>query len=717
VSSTLQPPARLPNTSQTLGYRFSVFELDLDGRELRRNGTKLRLQDQPFQVLRKLLERAGSIVTREELQSALWADDTFVDFDTSLNTAIKRLREVLGDSADLPVFVETIPRRGYRFIAPVEVHRAQEASDSVAPVTAAAPADKRRLLDSRSKVGLACLGLVLAGGAGALATWLRSPIPAPRIIDSTQMTFDGVAKTNFTVGGGQIFYNESFGDHTSLLRLPETGGLPATLDSSTPGLFVGAVSSDGSMLLLGSPHKEFASVDVKAMDLTSASIRNLGSIVANDGSWAPNGGLLLSRSGVLYLTDSNGSNERKMLSLSGFIYHMRYSPDKKRIRFTLANKFTSASHIWEAAADGTNAHELFPGINELAQVCCGEWTPDGRYYTFLNIRNGVRKVWISRASGSFWDQGRTAPMQLTTEPLNFNCAVPSHDGKKLFVCAQQPRAQLERFDAASGEFVPYLSGMSAGEVEVSRDGTQLVYVKYPQETLWRSKTDGSGAEQLTGPSLRVALPHWSPDGKRIAFSGAKPGHPWNIFWISSQGGVAEQVSHGGFADLDATWSPDGGTLAFGLTEENQPHGYSIQMLDVVAGRQTKLNGSDGICCPRWSPDGRYLIATSSANDDLLLYEFSTGHWSLLRKDFPHVGYMAWTKSSKEVIFDTYEVKEPFFYKLHVPGGQIEPVVPLNDIRRYYGEWGSWSGLAPDGSPLIVRDISNEEIYALDWQLP
>lgn len=715
MSSTLQPPAKPPSTSQTLSYRFSVFELDVDARELRRNGTKLRLQDQPFQVLRKLLDRAGSIVTREELQSTLWADDTFVDFDTSLNTAIKRLREVLGDSADLPVFVETIPRRGYRFIAPVEVRRNEEAADSVTPV--AAPAGKRRLLGSRSRMGLACLGLALAAGAGALATWLRSPIPAPRIIDSTQMTWDGVAKTNFTVGNGQIFYNETFGDRVSLLRLPEAGGRPATLDSSTPGLFVGGVSSDGSMLLLGSPHKEPDGVDGKVMDLPSASIRDLGSVSANDGAWSPNGGFLLSRAGALYLTDSNGSNEHKILSLSGFIHHMRYSPDKKRIRFTVADKFTSASRLWEAAADGSNLHELFLGISDLAQVCCGEWTPDGRYYTFLNIRNGVSKVWISRDGGSLWERERTAPMQLTTEPLNFNCAVPSHDGKKLFVCAQQPRAQLERFDAGSGKFVPYLSGMSAGEVEVSRDGTQLVYVKYPEATLWRSKADGSEAVQLTGPSLRVGLPHWSPDGKRIAFSGARPGHPWNIFLISSQGGVAEQVTHGGSADLDATWSPDSGTLAFGQNGENQPQGDSIQTLDLAAGRQTKLNGSDGICCPRWSPDGRYLIATRGTNDALLLYEFSSGHWSLVSKDVQHVGYMAWSKNSKEVIFDTYELKDPFFYRLYVPGGQIEPVVPLNDIRRYYGAWGSWSGLAPDGSPLIVRDISNEEIYALDWQLP
>jgi cholera toxin transcriptional activator len=100
--------------------RFGIFELDLAGGELRKNGAKLRLQEQPFQVLALLLERAGEIVTREELREKLWPADTFVDFDHSLNTAVNKLRETLGDSASSPRYIETLARRGYRFIAPVQ---------------------------------------------------------------------------------------------------------------------------------------------------------------------------------------------------------------------------------------------------------------------------------------------------------------------------------------------------------------------------------------------------------------------------------------------------------------------------------------------------------------------------------------------------------------------------------------------------------------------
>ena len=100
--------------------RSGAFEIDLRAGELRKRGIKIKLQEQPFQVLAMLLEHPGEVVTREELRGRLWPEDTFVDFDKSLNTAVNKLREAMGDEADNPRFIETLPRRGYRFIVPVE---------------------------------------------------------------------------------------------------------------------------------------------------------------------------------------------------------------------------------------------------------------------------------------------------------------------------------------------------------------------------------------------------------------------------------------------------------------------------------------------------------------------------------------------------------------------------------------------------------------------
>lgn len=116
-------------------YRFGQFELDIAAGELRRNTRRVRLQPQPFKLLALLARRAGTLVARDEIRSELWPEGTFVDFDQSVNFAIKQIRDVLGDSAERPLYVETVPRRGYRFIAPVEVG----GKDSAAVPAAAGP--------------------------------------------------------------------------------------------------------------------------------------------------------------------------------------------------------------------------------------------------------------------------------------------------------------------------------------------------------------------------------------------------------------------------------------------------------------------------------------------------------------------------------------------------------------------------------------------------
>jgi DNA-binding winged helix-turn-helix (wHTH) protein len=183
-------------------YRFGVFELEAHTGELRRNGIKLKLQDQPYQVLLKLLEHAGQTVTREQLRSALWPADTFVDFETGLNTTIKRLRETLGDSAENPAFIETVPKRGYRFIAPVTAPNS--GSESVAEKVG----PERVPLNIILKLGAVLILTVLSVGF-ALRHWsTTSSLPA-RVLDFTQLTSDGQAKQGRLLSdGSRIYFSE-----------------------------------------------------------------------------------------------------------------------------------------------------------------------------------------------------------------------------------------------------------------------------------------------------------------------------------------------------------------------------------------------------------------------------------------------------------------------------------------------------------------------------
>jgi Tol biopolymer transport system component len=396
---------------------------------------------------------------------------------------------------------------------------------------------------------------------------------------------------------------------------------------------------------------------------------------------------------------------------------MRFSPDGARLRFSVGDKRTGQSAIWEAQASGAGLHPILTEMTDFPDRCCGEWSPDGRYYFFETERDGQSRIWALPEYHSFWTRS-PAPVPLTTVPPNFYMGMPSADGKKLFVTAAEPRAELVRYDSASRQFVPFLSGISAGDVEASRDGRMLSYVRYPEHTLWRSKADGSEAAQLTGPSLRATLSHWSPDGSRIAFSGSRPGRPWSIFLIPAAGGPADQLTSGTVSDLDPTWSPDGSTIAYGQTRiEGAKQIVSIQLLDLASRRSTTLAGTDGICCPRWSPDGRYLLTSHADFSDLLLYEFAARKWTVVAKGLGPIGYMEWTDGGRSILFDTLEVPEPAFYRLRLSDLHLDTIVKIGDVRRYYGQFGPWTGSAPDGSPLLVRDISNEEIYSLDLQLP
>ena len=162
-------------------YRFGAFEFDAENAELRKSGIKLKLQEQPGQVLLQLLEHHGKLVSREQLRSLLWCKDTFVDFETGLNTAVKRLRDTLGDAADNPTFIETVPRKGYKFIAPVELL----VRDEDKPRAAIQPVIPKRKRAIRAIYTSAAVLVLLAAGVA----W-RSLTRIPRVSDGVHPSSD-----------------------------------------------------------------------------------------------------------------------------------------------------------------------------------------------------------------------------------------------------------------------------------------------------------------------------------------------------------------------------------------------------------------------------------------------------------------------------------------------------------------------------------------------
>ena len=326
---------------------------------------------------------------------------------------------------------------------------------------------------------------------------------------------------------------------------------------------------------------------------------------------------------------------------------------------------------------------------------------------------GSADLWALREGGLFRKSARV-PVQLTTGPLQHANSIVSKDGKKIFFVGTQSNAELSVYDSRLHEFVPYLGGIPAESLSFSSDGQWVACVRLPEGTLWRMRIDGSDQLQLTFPPMKVFLPRWSPDGKRLAFSDEPPDGHAKIYTISADGGAPEAQTSGERPAHDPTWPPDGNAVMFDYNA-NSPDS-SVQVLDLRARAITELPGSKGIYSPRWSPDGRYVAALTPQDNELMLLDFKTQKWEKLSGS--GAGFPNWSKDGKYVFFDSETTGPPVFYRVDVATRKTEEVAKLGNAHLAVGVPGfPWRGVTSDGSPLIARQAGTQEIYALDMDFP
>ncbi|HET9308493.1 MAG TPA: hypothetical protein VFO46_20930 [Candidatus Sulfotelmatobacter sp.] len=210
----------------------------------------------------------------------------------------------------------------------------------------------------------------------------------------------------------------------------------------------------------------------------------------------------------IYLAKWDGSDPHKLLTVHSGSSDLQFSPDGKYLRLTLGDS-DGSFRLWEVGGDGKGLHPLLPdSFHQEPGECCGRWTPDGRYYFFMTFHNGPPQVWVLREKTSIFRPKSPDPLPITSGPLAYVSLAPALTGDRLFVIGEQQRAQLQRLDAKSQQFVPFLNGIAAGEIDFSRDGKWVTYVSYPDSLLWRSRADGTEKLQLTyppGDSVDTAL--------------------------------------------------------------------------------------------------------------------------------------------------------------------------------------------------------------------
>ena len=574
-------------------------------------------------------------------------------------------------------------------------------------------------------------GVVALSVPVVVAYLIMRPASPPRISKYTQLTNDGEGKLGaFAVGtpaplltdDERVYFTEVSGSQVVLRQVPAAGGqtLPLRRELNEP-LVAMDISPERTEILATEFFRAIPDGPLQTLPLPDGETHRIGGLVGHDGAWSPDGGRICYASeNHLFVANRDGTDSKLLATLPGVASWPRWSPDGKRVRFTLQDASGNTA-LWEVSADGGDPHTLLPGwsVDHPAE-CCGSWSPNGRYFVFQSTRQGRTGLWALREGRWPWDRSSGTPSELTQGPVNVWAPVFSKDGNRIFAVVQQRRGELVRWDSSQQRFSSYLSGISADHVEFSRDGKWVAYAAYPEQTIWRSRPDGSERLQLSSAPMQAIFPRWSPDGSRIAFMGSPPGKAVRIYLVSANGGDPEPLLPGDSTQIDPNWSPDGNSIMFAAL----PAGIDIaaeqpviQILDLKSRQLSSLAGSEGLTAPRWSPDGRFVVATALsqgrwADPGVRIYDFSTRQWSGLEKD--PIDNKWWSADGQYFYFDKL-TNDPAIYRIHMRDRQIERVASLKSVRRAFNEMGWWMGLAPDGSPMVLRDTSIEEIYALDFE--
>jgi Tol biopolymer transport system component/DNA-binding winged helix-turn-helix (wHTH) protein len=615
--------------------RFEGFQLDLRAGELRPDaGKTLRLSEQPFRILTMLLEHPGEVLTREEICRELWPDNTIVEFEHSINAAMNRLRQALGDSADDPHYIETLARRGYRWMVSVERMEVGPTSD-VTP--------------RRWWPWAAALVAVLGLGSGVL--WFVRPAPKtpePTITPLTASPGDE-GEPSFSPDGNQVAFvrDEAIGSNSHshiYVKLIGTGGSPLQLTTDPASDYNPAWSPDGryiaflrnlsrgknAVLLipaLGGPERKIAEVPREEFRTAFFFCTHL--------TWSPDGNSLVisdrdspKEPAGLFLLAIDTGEKRRLTSPPSQVRGDRcpaFSPDGRTLAFSRAVDIMDDLYLL-AISDGLKA------VGEAKRIELGKlsgyapaWTEDGREIVFWNARqSGLWRISVPGSAGQ-----STKPQRLAA--LGENAASPaiSRRGHRLAYSSVSIHSSIWRIAAPGGSKVR--DEKSAGSVngdtpfiystrddtspEFSPDGKRIAFMSNRSGDLeiWVCDSDGSNPVQLTsfrGPN--VSTPRWSPDGGRIAFDSDAEGGE-DVWMIGANGGKPVRMTTHPLNDGDPSWSRDGRWIYFDSDRTGERQVWKIPADGGEAMQVTWGGGS----APLESPDGKFLYHTKAlANTSL-----------------------------------------------------------------------------------------------------
>jgi Tol biopolymer transport system component/DNA-binding winged helix-turn-helix (wHTH) protein len=572
--------------------RFGPFTLDGRSGELRKGPTRLKVPDQSIAILKELVQSPGELVTRETLRDRLWPPDTHVDFEAGLNAAVRRLREALGDSADAPRYVETLPRRGYRFIAPLE--RVPATADT--PATAAADSNVSAVTTSGGaagrgvgKVALASVVVTILAAGAWVALRRNDGTPTvsgvPRPVPIT--TFPGLEIDPAIAPAGNLVafaWDGERGDNFDIYVRSIDGRSQVRLTSDAAADHLPAWSPDGQRLaFVRTLSERRLIVAVPALGGPEQILFEAGperGAVAFSGfhvgyglSWTPDGKHLLynDRYGsafatAIYQYSLEDGQRRQLTTPPANVSDSQavVSPDGRYLGFVRRNDSDNGGHVFVQEFDrphtgGEPARVTFDHL-----VRTFDWTVDGRGIIHDSwLESGLWRIGVAGGtSESVLPNIRAASPSVARSGAGVVYQNTLRDAN-IWELPTPPSPTRQPSGDATFRIIASTSGDS--DPQLSPDGTRIAFIssRSGRPQLWVANRDGSGSTPLTNfEGRRLGSPSWNADGQRVALDGIE-GRAWNLYIVSANGGPIRRLISDAFNNIRPSWSPDGRWIYFG----------------------------------------------------------------------------------------------------------------------------------------------------------
>jgi len=566
---------------------------------------------------------------------------------------------------------------------------------------------------------LAASGLV--GATVLVAYAFLSHPPPPRVTRflSGALTEQLDSYASLATDGVRVFFLERHGDHDSLMQVSTSGGEAHAVDTPFQGTRIFGVSPDRSEFLIGSFVNHGTGLPLWIWPVQGGSPVRVGNTTVDDATWCLDGQQLLYVSGQdIHIVRRDGNDDRILVHTNGYPRWMRWHPDGSRFSYSVTDPQTNAVTIWEAAHDGSNPHLSPAGSSASSFECCGEWTKDGEYFLFTSSRTGIPNLWAVRQKrfALHWREPEAVQLTSNVKPMEKSALTP--DGTRAFAMSSNDEFDFVRFDLSTKRYFPLPSPRKAFAIWYSRDGNWIV-AQNLDWTLWKSRPDGRERFQLTSLPLHAAQVRWAPDGKRIVMEVHEQNQPTRVRILDVAGGAPQEFVKLQGAQHNPSWSPDGTGIAVAMNieaPENSTQPRGIYITDWKTGESKKVPGSEGMTSPQWSPDGKYFIAKSNDEGELLLFNPRTKNWRTIAKA-TFFSMVAWSKDASYLYYqNTLEPGQPV-YRLRAGTFQKEKVLSFEDMLETDSVECLFDGFAAPDSIIVRKRFTRGDVYALDLDLP